>query len=583
MNKPTLLTLLGMALAALGGLGLGYLFFHTEPQAMESGAHQHSEAEQIWTCSMHPQIRQNEPGDCPICGMELIPLAENSSTDPLVLEMTPEAVKLAQIETTVIGSTGRAENVLRLSGKIQPDERLSASQVAHIPGRIEKLYVSFTGEQIYPGQKLATIYSPELLTAQQELLEAVKLKTTNPGLLVAARQKLAYWKIPAEQIQALESSGEVQPNFTLIADAGGIVTGKRVSVGDYVKQGEVLFDLVSLARVWVLLDAYEADLAQIRVGDVVRFQTPALPNQTFETRISFIDPVINPATRVASIRGEVLNRKGLLKPEMLVQGQLQSARSANEQLLVPRSAVLWTGKRSVVYVQVEGANVPSFQFREITLGERVGESYLVEAGLESGEAVVSYGSFTLDAAAQLNNQASMMNRTVAVEGQSVATAVSFVASTPPAFQQQLAVVVRSYIPLKDALVATDPDKAEKAAQDFLTALESVEMSLLKGDAHLFWMDQLTALRAHGQTIAEQTDVVKQREQFRFLSTALISSIQALGIRGDTLYVQHCPMANNFNGADWISAQREILNPYFGDEMLSCGSVTGTLPVDLALP
>ena len=419
----------------------------------ESDAKDHPEAEHIhasteteWTCSMHPQVRQPEAGSCPICGMDLIPLESHDSSDPLVFEMTPEAVKLAQIETTVLAATGSAEKVLTLSGKIQADERLAASQVVHVPGRIEALYVSFTGERISKGQKLATIYSPEWITAQREFLEALKLKDTYPELLEAARTKIEAWKMPEELLQTLEEEEKIQETVDVYADVSGVVTGRKVAVGDYVKQGESLFEVVNLTRVWVLFDAYEEDLVNVRVGDKVAFTTAALPGQTFTTRITFIDPVINPQTRVASLRGEVRNFAGKLKPEMFVNGKLQARPSGSEQLLVPKSAVLWTGERSVVYVKVPDMPVPTFRYREVNLGERVGDSYQVHEGLDVGDEVVTYGSFTLDAAAQLNNKASMMNQWVKVEASSKTKGLDFTSSGPMAFQQRLNVLIDAYIP-----------------------------------------------------------------------------------------------------------------------------------------
>lgn len=580
-NNKNILILLAAVPVLIGiGLGAGYLLFgnETTPAGHDHSAEAKTTAtEEIWTCSMHPQIRQNEPGLCPICEMDLIPLEANTSNDPLVLEMTEEAVKLASIETTRIGSTGTAEKSFTLSGKIKADERLTASQVAHIPGRIEKLFVTFTGEQVRQGQKLATLYSPDLVSAQQELLEALKLKNVNAELLEAARKKLTYWKIPADQIQAIEESGKIQETFTVTADASGIVTNRSVAIGDYVKRGEVLFDLISLDRVWVLFDAYEEDLGSIKVGDRIEFTTPAVPNRIFSTRISFIDPLIDPATRVASLRGELRNTGNVLKPEMFVRGTLQAQLSANEQLLVPKTAVLWTGPRSVVYVKMPDADIPSFQFREVELGERIGNNYLVESGLEAGEEVVTYGNFSIDAAAQLNNQASMMNRKVLLEGadQQPMTA-DYTESTPVTFKKQLASVTQSYLVLKDALVATDKIQASKSATQLLEKLTQVDMSLLKGDAHNYWMEQLAALQAHSQKIAALEEVVEQRQQFDFLSQALIKTIKTFGVSEGTYYIQHCPMAFDDSGADWISNVEAIRNPYFGDRMLKCGIVQETI-------
>lgn len=584
MNKrlnqyKTHLIIAGLFLAAALGLGLGYLIFQPSPVPLPEGdlAHVHEAEETIWTCSMHPQIRQNEPGSCPICGMELIPLEENTSSDPLILEMTTGAVKLAQIETTVIGKSGTAEKILSLSGKIQEDERLAASQVAHIPGRIEKLFVSFEGEYVRRGQKIAKLYSPELITAQQELIQANKLKDRNPGLLTSAKQKLVYWKLSEAQIKAMEESDSIQETFDIYADASGVVTTRRVSVGDYVKLGGVLFDLVNLNRVWVLFDAYEEDLAQIKLGDDIRFTTPSVPGKNFSTRVSFIDPVINPRTRVASIRGEVSNANRTLKPEMFVRGELLSSSSEKEQLLLPKSAVLWTGKRSVVYVQVPNMNVPSFRYQEVELGERVGNSYLVKNGLQAGDEVVSYGSFSIDAAAQLNNQQSMMNRLVGNAEDKVSDLPDFTTLTSPMFKDQLSELLAAYFPLKDALIQSNAQVAMKQAQIFLSGLENIDMSLVKGEIHAYWMQQAKALKNHAGNIVSGEELAEQRNQFSFLSSGLIEAVQVLGIKGDTVFIQHCPMAMNNQGANWLSLQEEIRNPYFGDKMLSCGSVTQQLP------
>lgn len=572
INKPLILTALS---ALLLGFALAWVF---KPDALQTAPHVHSSADKgdnIWTCSMHPQVRQEEAGLCPICEMDLVPMESSKASNPLVLEMSERAIKMAQIETVAIGIGSTASNRLRLSGKIKVDERLSASQVAHVPGRIEKLYVTFTGEQIWKGQKLADIYSPELLTAQAELLQALQFADQNPELLQAARKKLEYWKISQEQIAAIETSKEVQGTFTLYADASGIVKERKVSLGDHVDPGDLLFELQSLQRLWLIFDAYEEDLAHIKKGDKITFTTPALPGQTFETRVSFIDPLINSETRVAAIRGEISNRKAQLKPEMFIKGILSTASDKKENLLIPKSAVLWTGKRSIVYVKVKESSVPSFEYREITLGDRVGKQYIVESGLEVGEEIVSQGSFSIDAAAQLNNQSSMMNQLLEKEEEGDTGTPDFRKDTSPTFVSQLSQLANTYLAVKDALTETDASQAQGAIAPFLTQLQSVDMGLLSGKSHDFWMAQVKALKSHGEQISKSTDVEKQRNQFSFLSEALIQSLQAFGYTG-TLYIQHCPMAKENTGADWLSAQKEIVNPYFGDKMLTCGSVEGIL-------
>lgn len=478
-----------------------------------------------------------------------------------------------------MGATGKSGKELTLSEKIQADERTAASQVSHLAGRIEKLYVTFKGERVNKGQKVAEVYSPDLVAAQQELLEALKYQDVNANLVEAARKKLYYWKIPQSMVSEVEQSGKIRETFTIYAENSGVVSNHRVAVGDYVKRGEALFDLLNLNQLWVLFDAYEADLADISVGNIIHFTTAALPNRTFTTRITFIDPTINPQTRTASIRGEITNIGNKLKPEMFVSGTLKANIDASTQLTVPKSAVMWTGTRSVVYVKIPNTEVPSFQFRAIEIGEGIGQNYLVKSGLEAGEEVVTNGAFVIDAAAQLNNQASMMNQDVAIKGVDKITKVpDYQKNTPSEFKKQLNDLANSYLNLKDAFVATDSKKAGITAADFIKKIEKINMELLKGDAHVYWMQQIQTMKTHGQKIVDLKDIEAQRQQFEYVSDALIHTLQAFGTEGKAFYQLHCPMVADNKGADWISAEKEIQNPYFGDKMMGCGIVKGELPL-----
>jgi membrane fusion protein, copper/silver efflux system len=573
-------------LAVIVGLVAGYFVFGFKVTDAPAAAHAHTEAaataeEQIWTCAMHPQIRQNEPGKCPICGMDLVPRTSSSSSDnPLVMEMTNAAVKLSNIQTVAASPAGKDGSIktISLTGKIQPDERLVASQVTHVPGRIEQLFVTFTGETIHEGQKLATIYSPELVSAQRELIEAGHWKDSRPQLLEAARNKLRYWKITEAAIDAIEKSGELEPNITVFADKSGIVLKRRVAVGDYLQEGGVLFDIANLDRLWVLFDAYEEDLAEVRLGDEVEYTVASLPNRIFKARITFIDPVVNPQTRVALLRAEVTNVGDLLKPDMFVRGTIKAKTEVNAgTLIVPKTAVLWTGPRSVVYVEVPDANVPSFEFREVEVGDAVGSNYLIKSGLEPGERVVKNGVFVIDAAAQLNNMASMMNRNVRQSGVAP-TIPDYSADTPDAFLKQLGQALQAYLRLKDAFVETDASKAAQAGKAIVAALGEVDMSLVDGDAHVYWMEKLKVLKEHGEGITTTDDVEIQRRQFSFLTNALVEALTAFGTK-DTIYLQHCPMAFDSEGADWLSVDEAVKNPYFGEKMLTCGIIKETFPLE----
>ncbi len=400
-------------LMVLVGLFLGWLFFY--PSATLKEEHNHTVSEkknEIWTCSMHPQIKMDKPGKCPICAMDLILLNQNSTAlmDSDAIHFTADAAALANVATSVVSRSKPAKEV-RLYGKVQADERLLQNQVAHIGGRIEKLFVGFTGEAVTKGQLLALIYSPDLITAQQELLEAAKDKQSQPAIYEAAIEKLRQWMLNDKQISQIEQSRQVKTKFEVYANTSGVVTTKKVNVGDYVSQGTGLYDIANLSKVWVLFDAYESDLPFLTVGNNVNFSLQAIPGKIFNSTIRFIDPVIDPVNRVAKIRVEVDNGAGKLKPEMFVTGAVKA--NLNEyknNLVIPRSAVLWTGKRSVVYVKQPDSGELNFKMREIEIGPMLGNSYVVISGLEEGEEIVSDGTFSVDAAAQLEGKLSMMSR-----------------------------------------------------------------------------------------------------------------------------------------------------------------------------
>ena len=392
------------------GISLGWLFFHSG-QPTEKRHNQVTEAiaPTIWTCAMHPQIRMIEAGKCPICAMELIRLNQAGPfTDSGGIYMTKEAVQLANVQTTVV-SLQKPVKELRLYGKVQADERLMQSQVSYFPGRIEKLLINFTGELVRKGQKLALIYSPELITAQQELIETLVTKQSQPALYEAAKEKLRQWKLSESQISALENSGKVRSEFEVLANTTGIVTARRVNSGDFVSSGAALFEVADLSHIWIMFDAYESDLPFLSNGQNVSFTIQALPGEDFSGKITFIDPVLNPVTRVLRVRVEVSNPAGKLKPEMFATGIVRANLSKySDKLTIPRSAVLWTGKRSVVYVKQSGVEAV-FKIREIEIGPEYGGGYLVLNGLKSGEEIVTQGAFSVDASAQLEGKPSMMS------------------------------------------------------------------------------------------------------------------------------------------------------------------------------
>jgi Cu(I)/Ag(I) efflux system membrane fusion protein len=401
-----------ISITLIAGIFFGWLIFHrSEPSESKHEQTVKDVAAEVWTCSMHPQIRKDGPGKCPICGMDLILLSQSatSSTDPDAVRISSEAAALATVETYVVTRKNPSKEI-HLYGKIQADERFVQSQVAHISGRIEKLYVNFTGENVSKDQLLARIYSPELVNGQQELIESSKSKLMQPALYEASKEKLRLWKLTDKQIADVEESGIPQNSVDVYSNTKGVVTLRSVNTGDYVSQGTVLFAIADLSKVWILFDAYESDIQFLRTGEKVFFSVQALPGEGFTGKISFIDPFIDPVARVARVRVEADNSKGKLKPEMFASGVIMSDLSENKnEIVIPSSSVLWTGKRSIVYVKQASVDGSSFKMREIELGQSLGKEYLVVSGLSAGEEIVTNGTFYIDAAAQLEGKTSMMN------------------------------------------------------------------------------------------------------------------------------------------------------------------------------
>lgn len=586
-------------LVLLIGLILGWIFFHSPDKTTEK----HSEVKQadqstIWTCAMHPQIKMHDPGKCPICGMDLIPLNQNmDGSDSAAVRLTKEAAQLANVQTTIVEKQKPVKEV-RLYGKIQADERLLQSQVAHVGGRIEKLLVNFTGETVEKGQTLALIYSPELVTAQQELLEAARIKQIQPEIYEASKERLLQWKLPESQIASIENSGKIQTNVEVVSNTSGIIMSRRVNSGDYISQGTVLFDVADLSRVWVLFDAYESDLPFLKKGEKIEFTVQAVPGKKFTGNISFIDPVIDPVTRVARVRMEIVNQSGQLKPEMFVTGIAKTGITGSKnEIIIPKSAVLWTGPRSVVYVKQQDTEEPVFKMREVELGPALGEAYVILGGLTEGEEIVSEGAFSVDAAAQLEGKPSMMNSSggngstghdhgsMTEEKDEVETETASQTNEPTKdfkkeinkdFVVQLDKVFDQYVVLKNNLVQSDALQAKQSASKVQKALTDINMNLLKGNSHNQWMDMSGKLNNSVKSIASTDDIEPQRKAFSTLSNTLYSAIKVFGLTDKTVYYQFCPMANDGKGAFWLSEISDIRNPYYGDEMLTCGETKETL-------
>jgi len=572
------------------GLLLGWLLFENSSVSEQNNEHELTQEENgMWTCSMHPQIMLPEPGDCPICGMDLIP-AESGSEGLLAdqFKLTENAMALANIQTSIVGNSKTEDNAIKLSGKIVENEEANAVQVSYFSGRIERLNVSFTGEEIRKGQLLATIYSPELYAAQQELLTASSLKESQPALYNAVRNKLKLWKLSESQINQIETSGKVKENVSVFATVSGTVSEKLVEQGDYIKQGQPLLKIANFNTVWAHFDVYENQIDLFKKGQEISITANAYANKEFKAKVDFIDPVLDTRTRTVKLRVVLNNKEDAFKPGMFVEGKIKGIASSKEEVLtIPSSAVLWTGERSVVYLKAN-PDKPVFEMLEVVLGNQLGDEYEVLEGLNNGDEIVTNGTFTVDAAAQLQGKKSMMNK----EGGKVMTGheghlgLEETASVnnenqfnrnervkvSTNFQNQLKAVFTDYINLKDTFVKDDSKNVVIESKRLLDNLSKVDMKLLTdNETHMHWMNLEKEIKASATLISNASGIKEQRNHFKQLSSNLINAIQLFGVN-EKVFVEFCPMADNNNGAYWLSKEEKVINPYFGNAMLTCGSV-----------
>ncbi len=371
------------------------------------------------------------------------------------------------------------------------------------------------------------------------------------------------FNLTAGQIEAIEQSEQAIPTMDVYASRSGYLTHRAVSEGDYISTGQTLFAIADLSSVWVELDAYESHVGQINIGDNAKVNISAQPEAGFSGKVEFIDPQINPQTRTASVRLTVSNHQNKLKPEMFVNAIIEPRESEHAYPLIPHTAILWTGKRSVVYVKTSADNGFTFEFREIETGARFEEGYQVLSGLETGEEIAVNGVFAIDAAAQLRGRYSMMAPPERTQ-------------LPQPFKNDLESLFSFYFDLKNSLAEDSPQQAQKDAHKLKEQLEKVGKHSLDGEHHMFWMEQYEAIAENLEKLVQATEIDNKRMHFEHIAEAFISAARTLGAIGQNFYVAFCPMYDDDRGAYWLSEFEEIKNPYFGSMMLRCGEVKQTI-------
>ncbi len=619
-----------LTVAAIGGAF--WIGFQSNGSQCD-GPHDHGVAtgsestqEQVYTCSMHPQIRQDGPGLCPICNMELVPVKEGGpAVGQREVALSPAARKLAEITTVTVARQAVDVEVLMV-GKVDYDETRVRTISAWLDGRIEQVHADFTGKVVAPGDPLLDLYSPGLFVAQKELLLARNGTNASgdPGrlqqaLLLAAREKLHLWGLSSDQIASIEASGEAREMLTIEAPIGGTIVSKQAQEGKYVKEGTPLLTLADLSVVWVQLDAYESDLPWLRTGQKVSLATESLPGVAMEGSVRFIDPVVDTSTRTAKVRVEVPNTDGLLKPGMFISakvavpvleangtyqpvtsvahtcsmhpqvrtdspgqcpicamdlvpvaGKSPAADAGKLPLVVPATALLRTGKRAVAYVETERDGASIYEGRTVTLGPTAGDFVVVRSGLKEGESVVTHGNFKVDAALQILAKPSMMSL----------PSERHIEPVPASFRAALTPLYEAYFTTWEALSNDNGDGAMGGYAEVLSALARIDSGLLSGSHRQTWLKVAVIFKEAAQEGQMGEDINDFRVHFEPLSKAALALERTFGhARGQLHYEMYCPMAFDNRGAAWLQPSEHLLNPYFGASMLRCGETRETFAPD----
>lgn len=578
---------LRLAAGALVVLGLGMLLGRGSSDSAVSNVEAHAHAE-VWTCSMHPQIRSDGPGACPICGMDLVPVEAEEKVEgaPVQVRLSERARALARVRTTAIARQPLAGSTLSLLGRVVPDERSLRTVTSWIGGRIERLLVNATGERISSGEAVAMLYSPEVFAAHQDLRVALEQQQrtvgssgTQPGVsgaaakaaasgVEAARERLRLLGIPEREVDRMAQSSAPTRSVRIRAPFAGTVLERLASEGAYVQTGSPLYRVARLDHLWILLDAYESDLARLSEGQRVVVRVEALPGEEIEGKVTFIDPTVNPTRRTIEVRVEVDNRDHRLRPGMYAEATVYTdpVESEKAPLMVPTSAPLFTGRRSLVYVEVPDTERPTYVPREVRLGPKGESGYPVISGLEAGERVVVQGAFALDADLQIRGGPSMMSPTRAEASEEIPPVVVSTAGL-----ETLGPVVHAYLGVQEALA--EDTLADAAAAATALSARAAEVELGEPEAAAAWRPISDGLRLRATRLSRAGSLEEARESFEGLSEGLEQLLSTFGNPTDIpLRLAFCPMAMGSEGATWVQSAEKIDNAYFGASMRTCGEI-----------
>ena len=383
-------------------------------------AKQEVNSKPLYTCPMHPFIIKDKPGACPICGMTLVKkiveaqtataqTAEQKQQADMLghVTLSPAQMVMANVATTEAKKMPLNKEINAV-GIVQYDQARQAKVTAWVSGRIDRLYVNTVGSYVSKGKPVAEVYSPDLVSAQQEYLLALKsrdqfknspiqsISQGGEGLVASARQRLKLMGVKDEQIADLVMAGEPNIHLPIYTPLSGIVIDKVVQQGQYVNVGDTLFNIADLSTVWVEVEVYENEFSNIKNGQMVDLLSQSYPGKTFRGRVAFIYPFLDPKTRTVKVRVEIPNPGLRLKPDMFVNAKVKVPLGSS--IVVPVSAVIDTGQRQVVWVEMKPG---MFEPRDVKIGIRDGDNIQILSGLKDGEKVASSGGYLIDSEAQL--------------------------------------------------------------------------------------------------------------------------------------------------------------------------------------